>query len=321
MRLVSAVCVALSVWFVTPAAAQKWPEQPVKIVVPYPPGGNVDGAARIIAEALQSSFGRPFVIENKAGAGGLIGADSVARAEGDGYTLLLGANGPILFAPEMASRRAYEWRRDFAPITMVSLTPLVLQVHPSVAARSMKEFVELVRREPGKLAMASPGAGTTNHLLSELVQSKMGLSWLTVQYKGNAPATTDLIAGHVDFNFDQVSVALPYIKDGRTRALGVTGSQRTAWLPDLPTFSEAGYPEIVGATFTGLMAPAKTPPEVVARLNAEMRKILSDPQIKSRFAALGADAVPMSTDEFRQYLEKEDATWLPLIRKLGIKAD
>jgi tripartite-type tricarboxylate transporter receptor subunit TctC len=321
MRLVSAVCIALTVWLVTPAAAQKWPEQPVKIVVPYPPGGNVEGAARIIAEALQSSFGRPFVIENKAGAGGLIGADSVARAEGDGYTLLLGANGPILFAPEMASRRAYEWRRDFTPITMVSLTPLVLQVHPSVAARSMKEFVELVRRQPGKLTMASPGAGTTNHLLSELVQSKMGLSWVTVQYKGNAPATTDLIAGHVEFNFDQVSVALPYIKDGRTRALGVTGSQRTSWLPDLPTFEEAGYPDIVGATFTGLMAPAKTPPEIVARLNAEMRKILSDPQIKSRFVTLGAEAVPMSTDEFRQYLEKEDATWLPLIRKLGIKTE
>lgn len=321
MTRVFTICLVLAAWFVTPAAAQKWPEQPVKIVVPYPPGGNIDGAARIIAEPLQASFGRPFVVENKAGAGGLIGADAVAKAEPDGYTLLLGANGPILFAPEMASRRAYEWRRDFAPITMVSLTPLVLQVHPSVAARSVKEFIELVRREPGKLTMSSPGPGTTNHLLSELVQSKLGLSWVTVQYKGNAPATTDLIAGHVNFNFDQVSVALPYIKDGRTRALGVTGSQRTSWLPDLPTFDEQGFPDIVGATFTGLMAPAKTPPEIVARLNAELRKILTDPLVKSRFTALGADAVPMSIDEFRQYLEKEDATWLPLIRKMGIKVD
>ena len=305
----------------TAARADNYPSRPIRIVVPTQAGAAQDILARLLQPHLEKSLGQPIIVENRSGASTMIGTDAVAKAAPDGYTLLLGANGPILFAPEMASRRAYEWRRDFAPITMVSLTPLVLQVHPSVAARSTKEFIELVRREPGKLTMSSPGPGTTNHLLSELVQSKLGLNWVTVQYKGNAPATTDLIAGHVNFNFDQVSVALPYIKDGRTRALGVTGSQRTAWLPDLPTFEEQGFPDIVGATFTGLMAPAKTPPEIVARLNAEMRRILSDPQIKSRFTALGADAVPMSADEFRRYLEKEDATWLPLIRQIGIKVE
>ncbi|KAB2920082.1 MAG: tripartite tricarboxylate transporter substrate binding protein [Hyphomicrobiaceae bacterium] len=320
MKYLLALLGVLGLALSAPAQAQKWPERTVKLVVPYPAGGNVDGAARIIADRLQAAFGQPFVVENKAGAGGLVGSESVAKSEPDGYTLLLGANGPILFAPEMASRRAYEWRRDFVPITMVSLTPIVLQVNPSVAAKSVKELFELARREPGKLTMSSPGPGTTNHLLSEKIQGAMGLSWVTVQYKGNAPATSDLIAGHVNFNFDQVSVALPYIKDGKTRALAITGDKRAVWLPDVPTFKEAGFPEIDGATFTGLMAPAKTPPEIVARLNAELGKILSDPAVKSKFEALGAEARPMSAEAFRQYLEKEDATWIPLIRKTNIKA-
>jgi tripartite-type tricarboxylate transporter receptor subunit TctC len=147
------------------------------------------------------------------------------------------------------------------------------------------------------------------------------VSWVTVQYRGNAPATTDLIAGHVNFNFDQVTVALPYIRDGRTRALGVTGAKRTAWLPDLPTFEEQGFPEIVGSTFTGLMAPAKTPAAIVARLNAELGKILGDPQVKAKFEAIGAEAVPMSAEAFTKYLETEDATWIPVIRKANIKAE
>ncbi len=316
--LLSAAC-ALGLFLAGPAGAQTWPDRPVRLVVPYPPGGNVDGAARIIAEHLQTAFGQPFVVDNKAGAGGLIGAESVARAAPDGYTLLVGANGPILFAPEMSGRPAYEWRRDFAPITMISLTPIILQVNPGVAARSVGEFFDLVRQQPGKLTMASPGIGTTNHLLSELIQDRMGLSWLTVQYKGNAPATADLIAGQVQFNFDQLSVALPFVKAGKTRALAVTGERRTAWLPDLPTFREQGHPEIDGATFTALMAPARTPADVVARLNAAMGKILTNPEVVAKFHVLGAEAAPTSPDALARYLEREDATWIPLIRKANIK--
>jgi tripartite-type tricarboxylate transporter receptor subunit TctC len=319
MTRVLALCAVLAA-LAGPATAQTWPDRPVKLVVPYPPGGNVDGAARIIADQLQAALGQPFVVENRAGAGGLVGAESVAKAPPDGYTLLLGANGPILFAPEIAGRRAYEWRRDFAPITMVSLTPVVLQVHPSVSAQNLKDFFEQVRREPGKLTMASPGAGTTNHLMSEFVQDKFGLKWVTVHYRGNAPATTDLIAGHVQFNFDQVSVALPYIKDGKTRALAVTGEKRATGLPDVPTFRELGFPEIVGETFTGLMAPAGTPKEIIARLNAALAKILADPQVIARYQALGADTRPMSAEAFTRYLETEDSIWIPVIRKANIKA-
>lgn len=317
--LACAATAALGLLAPNAAEAQKWPDKTVKIVVPYPAGGNVDGAARIIADKLQAALGQNVVIENKAGAGGLVGSEAVAKAEPDGSTLLLGANGPILFAPEMASRRAYEWRRDFSPISMVSLTPIVLQVHRDVKAATMKELFDLARAQPGGLTMSSPGPGTTNHLLSELLQEKLGLKWVTVQYKGNAPATNDLVAGHVQFNFDQTSVALPFIEAGQTRAIAVAGSKRVQWLPNVPSFTEAGFDGYDGSTFTALMAPAKTPKEIIDRLNAELRIILADADIKKRFAALGADTVPMSPAELTAHLEKEEATWLPLIRKLNIK--
>ena len=311
--LVAALCV--------PAAAQNWPERAVRLVVPYPPGGNVDGAARIIANKLQEKLGQPFVIENKAGAGGLIAGEMVAKSPPDGYTLFVGANGPILFAPEISGRRSYEWSKDFAPIGTISLTPAVFQVHPSVPVKTLAEFFDLARREGGKLNMASPGAGTLNHLLSEQVQQTVGVSWTTVHYKGNAPATNDLIAGHVQFNFDQISVALPFIKDGRTRALAVTGTKRAHWIPDVPTFAELGYKDITGETFTALMAPASTPPAIIAKLNAALTGILRDPDVVQKFDLVGARAVAMSPEETRKYLASEDATWMPIVRKANIKAE
>jgi tripartite-type tricarboxylate transporter receptor subunit TctC len=311
---------ALALAAATAAAQGNWPERTIRLVVPYPPGGNVDGAARIIADRLQQLLGQPVVIENKPGAGGLVAGELVTKSAPDGYTLLLGANGPILFAPELAGRRAYEWRKDLVPISTISITPIVLQVHPSVPARTLREFFELVRTQPGKLNMASPGVGTSNHLMSELMQSRLGLSWMTVQYKGNAPATSDLIAGHVQFNLDQMSVALPFIKDGKTRGLAVTGDQRLKSLSDVPTFREAGHPEIDGVTFTALMAPAGTPEQVVDKLHATLTSVLTEAGVAARFEALGAQARPMTRQAFTAYLEKEDATWIPIIRKGNIRA-
>jgi len=307
--------------FAQTSSTQTWPERTVRLVVPYPPGGNVDGAARIVANKLQEKLGQPVVIENKAGAGGLIGGEFVAKATPDGYTLFVGANGPILFAPVISGKNSYEWRKDFVPITTISMTPLVLQVHPSVAAKTLNEFFDLAKREGAKLTMASPGAGTTNHLLSELIQPLAGVTWTTVHYRGNAPATTDLIAGHVSFNFDQISVALPFIKDGKVRALAVTGTQRAKWIPDVPTFAELGLKEVTGQTFTALLAPAGTPAPVIAKLSDAMSAILRDAEVVDKFNALGAEAVPMTTDDVRKYLEAEDATWMPLVRKLNIKAE
>lgn len=324
MKRILAVALAGVTLAITPMAAalaQEWPTRPVRLVVPYPPGGNVDVAARILAERLQQELRQPFVVENRAGAGGLIGAESVAKSDPDGYTVLIGANGPILFAPETAVRRAYEWRRDFIPVTAVTLTPLVLQVRPNLGAANFEAFVDLARRPNEPLKMASPGAGTTNHLISEVMQSKLGVTWTTVQYRGNAPATSDVIAGHMDFNLDQLSVAMPFLRDGRTRALAITGSQRNPDLPDVPTFVELGHPEFNGQTFTGLMLPARTPEAIVDKLHAATVKVLAEPAVRERLRTMGAMAAPMSRAEFTQYLEKEDTTWLPIIKRLEIRSN
>jgi len=321
MRVLTAAVAALAAMLAGAAAAEQWPARNVRLIVPYPAGGNVDTAARIVADKLQERLGQPFIVENKAGAGGLIAGEAFAKSPNDGYTLFVGANGPVLFAPEITKRDAYNWKRDFVPITTISMTPLVLEVHPSVKAQSVKEFFDLVRSEPGKLTMASPGAGTTNHLLSELAQSSLGLQWLTVHYRGNAPATNDLIGGQGSFAFDQISVALQYFKSGMLRPLAVTSAQRTSWLPDVPTFKELGYPDFDAQTFTGLFAPAGTAAPIVAKLQETMTAVLKDPSVVEKFNKIGAEAVAMTPVEFTAYLSREDAKWIPVVRKANIKAD
>ena len=320
LAAVSASLIA-SFLVVQPAASQRWPERTVKIVVPFPPGGNVDSAARIVADKLPEALGQPVIVEHRPGAGGLVGAEMVARAEPDGYTLLVASNGPVLFAPEMASRRAYQWRTDLSAITTISLTPLVLQIHPSVAARSLAEFFDLARRQPDTLRMPTPGLGSSNHLLSELIQSRLGLKWITVHYRGNAPATTDLIGGHVQFNIDQVSVALPFIEDRKTIGLAATGTRRSIWLPQVPTFTELGHPEFDSQTFTAMLAPAKTSAEVINRLNAELAKILGDAETRAKLNKIGAEPAYASVADTVAFLDKEDKTWIPLIRKLNIRSE
>jgi len=304
-----------------PAIAQDtWPAKPIRIVVPYPPGGNVDGAARIIAQDLQKALGQPIVVENKAGAGGLIAGESVAKAEPDGYTLFLAANGPLLFSPTIFNRPVYHWQKNFVPISTVSLTPLLIQVHPSVNAKTVPELLALAKTNPKAVTMASPGAGTTNHLLSEMLQKATGVQWTTVHYKGNAPATNDLLGGQVQFNFDQVSVAQAFIKDGRTRALAVVAPKRVPWLPNVPTLEEQGIKGVEGQTFTGLLAPAGTPPAVISKLNAALKTVLETKAIQDRFFQAGAEATWMSTQQFSTYLQKEEDTWIPIIKAANITA-
>lgn len=319
MRFLSLVWLAVGSLFINPAAATQWPTKTVHLIVPYPPGGNVDSAARIIANKLQQALGQPFIVENRAGAGGLVAGEYFKKAQPDGYTFFVGANGPILFAPIIAKRNAYDWRKDFVPITTISMTPLVLEVNPQVPTKTLKEFLDLARREPGKLTMASPGAGTTNHLLSELMQSTLGLKWLTVHYRGNAPATNDVIGGQVQFQFDQISVSLPFIASGKVRALAVTSPQRTTWLPDVPTFAELGYKDFDAQTFTGLFAPAGTPAAVLDKVHEAMATILSDRPVVEKFNKIGAKATVMTSANFKRYLEHEDAKWVPIIRRIDIK--
>lgn len=317
----AAALAAFATLAAAPAGAQEWPTKPVRILVPYPPGGNVDGAARIVATELQKMLPQPIVVENRAGAGGLIAGEAVAKAEPDGHTLFIAANGPLLFSPTIYGRPVYHWQKNFVPISMVSLTPLLLQVHPSVPAKTVPELVALAKARPGTLTMASPGAGTTNHLLSEQLQKVTGAAWITAHYKGNAPATNDLLGGQVQFNLDQVSVAHAFVKDGRTRALAVFAPKRVPWLPDVPTLEEQGIKGVDGQTFTGLLAPAGTPPAVVNRLSEALRTVLANPAVTARFFQSGAEARWMSPQDFSAYLAKEETTWLPIIRAANIKAD
>lgn len=320
MRILSGALVLAALWCGT-AWAQAWPTKPVRLVVPYPPGGNVDVAARVVAEELQKVLGQPMVVDNRAGAGGLIAGEFVAKSEPDGHTLFVTANGPLLFSPTIFNRPVYHWKKDFQPVSTLTLTPLVLQVHPSVPARTVGELLELIRRKPDAMTMASPGAGTTNHLLSEQMQAVTGVKWTTVHYKGNAPATTDLLGGQVQFSFDQVSVAQRYVKEGRLRALAVVSPKRIAWLPDVPTLQEQGVQGIDGQTFTGILAPAGTPAPIVQRLSEALRKVLQDPAVVQKFYAGGSEARAMSPVEFAAYLSREEATWIPIIKAAGIKAD
>jgi len=303
------------------ATAQAWPAKPVRIVVPFPPGGNVDTTARIVATALQRDLGQTVIVENKPGAGGLIAGDLVAKAEPDGYTLFMAANGPLLYAPTIFNRPLYQWNRSFAPVGMVSLTPLLIHVHPSLPARTVPELIALAKARPDGLTMASPGAGTTNHLLSEMLQRRAGVRWLTVHYRGNAPALTDLLGGQVQFSVDQVSVAQGAVKDGRTRALGVIAPRRVPWLPDVPTLAEQGVEGVDGQTFTGLLAPAGTPPAVVERLSAALKVALADKEVMQRIDHAGAEPRWTSSLAFAEYLAKEESIWLPIIKAAGIKAE
>ncbi len=314
-----ATCAALAV---LPAAAQgSWPDKPVKLVLPYPPGGNVDGAARIISEQLQSIFKQPFLVENRPGAGGMIAGEYVAKSTPDGYTFFMGANGPILFSPTIFKRNAYDWKKDFAPVSSVSFTPLVLQVNAGTPYKTMGEFIAAAKKSGNALTMASPGAGTTNHLVSEYLQKESGARWLTVHYKGNAPATTDLLGGQVQFNFDQLSVAQPFIQQGRTRALAVTSARRVPLLPDVPTLQEAGFKGFEAETFTGILAPTGTPPDILARFSEALQKILADKAVQARFETLGAEARGSTPKQFTQFLTKEDARWMPIIKQANISAE
>jgi len=315
-RLLLCLAVALAALLHLSAAAlaQSWPTRAVRLVVPYPPGGNADVVGRIAARALQAELGQPFVIENKAGAGGLIGAEAVVKAEPDGYTFLLSANGPVLYAPELAPRKPYDWKRDLTPVGTISLTSLALVVHPAIPARTLPEFIDLARREGEKLTFGVGGAGTSNHLFGELIQSQLNLKWTTAQYKGTAPAMNDLIGGHVQFSIDQISASLSLIKDGRVRALAVSGSKRVPWLPDVPTFVEQGYRNLEGYTFAALFAPTGTPATIVEKLAAALKNAMQDPQVKEQITRLGAEPEAMSPQELRAYLEKEETVWLPVVR-------
>ncbi|MBO0903762.1 Bug family tripartite tricarboxylate transporter substrate binding protein [Jiella sonneratiae] len=304
--------------FAAPALAQAFPEKPVTLVVPYPPGGNVDSAARLIAPRMEEKLGQPIVVENRAGAAGMIAAEYVKNSDPDGYTLFMAANGPLLFAPMTMNRpKAYDWKTDFAPISSVSITPMALTVRSDLGIKTLPELVE--RADSDGLLMASPGAGTTNHLAAEKLMAETGKKWRIVHYKGNAPALASLAGGETAFAFDQMSVILPQIKEGTVTPLAVTSKERVKALPDVPTLAETGVVDFQAVTFTGLLAPAGTPKDVVAKLVDAVDYALSDEEVQKRFADLGSDTQAMSPSEFGDFLAEMDKTWRPVVAEVNAK--
>ena len=305
----------------TTAFAQGYPEKPLRLVVPYPPGGNIDITARAISPGLAELLGQSVVVDNRSGAGGTIGADHVAKGPADGYTILVGSSGTLTVAPSLYTKNPYHPVRDFAPISFVSTVPLVLVVHPSVPAKSVKELIAIAKPKANRLTMASAGTGTTNHLTGEMFQAMTGVKFVHVPYKGSGPALVDLMGGQVDLHFDQLSSSAPYIEAKRLRALAVTTEKRAPIYPDIPTLAEAGVPGFEASTFTGLVVPAKTPRDVIARLHAATVKVLARPAVKERFASFGADAFSSTPDQLGVFIQKDFAKWTKVVKDANVRVD
>jgi tripartite-type tricarboxylate transporter receptor subunit TctC len=307
----------------TSPAWAEFPDRPIRIMAPYAPGGNIDVTSRIIADKLREVLGVTVLVENKAGASGMIGSDVIARSAPDGYSLLVSANS-MVDIPAIYGNAPYDWRTAFQPISHIQSVPGVILVTPSSPIKSFAEFIKTGIDKPNALTIADSGVGTTNHIIEVLLSAGSGAQYTLVHYKGSGQASIDVLAGQVPAQIDQVNSALPHIKAGKLRALAVTADKRLAELPDVPTVKELGIKGLENftyATYTGLFGPAKMPPEVLKKLNAAMVKVMTDPAIVKKFADLTAEAKPSTPEELAAMLDKEDKTVVPLIKKLGIKVE
>jgi tripartite-type tricarboxylate transporter receptor subunit TctC len=300
-------------------AAEQFPTRPIRVVVPYAPGGNVDISARYIAPPLAEVLGQTVVVDNRPGAGGNLGASLVAKSTPDGYTLLVGSSGPLSVNPVIFKNLPYDSLKDFAPISTVQAVPLVLLASPKSGFNSVADVVAAAKARPGKVTMASAGAGTTNHFAIELFAQMAGVKVLHVPYKGSGPALSELLGGQVETMVDQLAASIGHIKDGRLKVLAVTTTQRSAVLPNVPTLDELGYKGFQASTLLGLLAPAGTPKPVVAKLNTAVRKVMDNNVVAERFRNLGASPGASSPEEFSIRIRDELAQWRALAKKLDLK--
>jgi tripartite-type tricarboxylate transporter receptor subunit TctC len=303
------------------SAAQNYPERVVRIVNPYPPGGSVDVMARILAQKLSDNLGQQFIVENRAGGGGNTGSDFVAKAEPDGYTLLFTAPGPLTVNQTLYSKLSFDPAKDFAPIALFATAPIVLIVNPAVPANDVRQLIALAKKEPGKINFASAGNGTTNHLSGELFKSMAQIDIVHVPYRGAGPAMNDLVGGHVQMFFDLMPVVLPQIAAGKVRALANAGARRPAALPNVPTVAEQGLAGFDASSWYGLVAPAKTPEPVLAKLRDEVAKALKAPDMVARIQELGSEPGTAFGKDFGTFMAAETGKWAEVIRASGAKAD
>ena len=317
-RLVIAFLLAL---FAGAAAAQgNYPAKPIRLIVGYTPGGATDIVARLLATKLQEALGQTVIVENKPGAGSNIASELVAKSAPDGYTLLVGS---IANATNMVVYKnlGYDTLRDFAPVTQLMSAPSVLAVHPSFPAKNLQELIALAKRDPGKYTFASSGSGGPPHLAGEMLKLRAGIDLIHVPYKGAAPALSDLLGGQVQMAFQTALSAVPHLQSGQLRAVAVAANKRLAQLPNVPTMAEAGLPDFEVSSWNGLFAPAKTPPEIVARLHAEAVKALTAPDLREKLNAQGAEAVGSTPEEFRAYIRAEIEKWGKVVRASGARVD
>jgi tripartite-type tricarboxylate transporter receptor subunit TctC len=302
------------------ASAQAYPNKPVKLVVPYPPGGPTDIVARVVAQQLSEQTGQQFIVENKAGAGGNLGAEAVARAPADGYTLLVGTTAHAINM-SIFKNLNYDVQRDFAPVSLLTQGPLVLVANPAFPAKTVAEVIAQAKAQPGVLNYASSGNGQSTHLSAELFNMMAGVKLNHVPYKGSAPALTDVIAGQVPLMFDTMLSSMPFVKAGKLRAIAVTSPQRSAAAPDVPTIAESGLPGYEVFAWNGLLAPTGTPPAIITKLGEEMKKALELPAVKDRFAAQGFAATYTTPEATAQFVKAEVDKWTRAVKASGAKVE
>ena len=302
-------------------AQAQYPVKPVRLIVPYPPGGGNDTLARIFGQKLTEALGQQIVVENRPGAGTIIGTASVARAAPDGYTLLLSSIATHAFSPFLYAKPGYDPIKDFAPVTLLVIAPTVLVVNPALPVGSLKELIALAKRRPGQLEFASAGTGSSAHMLGETFKSLARIDIVQVPYKGGAPAIIGTISGEAQMMADPAASVLPHVKSGRLRALAVARASRLPDLPAVPTFAEAGMPEYTASAWYSVHAPAKTPNDIVARLNKELVRIVNLPDIRDKLKDLGSDGVGNSPEAFGQFVLVEHAKYGKLIKEMGVKPE
>ncbi|HZO47736.1 MAG TPA: tripartite tricarboxylate transporter substrate binding protein [Xanthobacteraceae bacterium] len=304
----------------TPTPAQTYPVKPVRIIVPFAPGG-VDVTARLIADRLTAALGQPFIVENRPGAGGAVGAKMVTSSEPDGYTLMFSTPGPVVVSPLINRNAGYDTLKNLAPVAIVSQSPLLLLVHPSVPVKTVKELVAYAKANPGKVHYPSPGFGTQPHLVGEMFKSMTGLDIVHVPYRGSAPAITDLLAGQMQIYFDNFANVLQHVDSGKLRAIAVTGDARSPQLPDVATMRESGFGEIEATYWNGLFAPAGTPLALVERLNAAVNQALAVPEVHAALKKLGSDPKTGTSQEYAAFIAQEVQRWGKVVRDANIKVD
>jgi tripartite-type tricarboxylate transporter receptor subunit TctC len=303
------------------AVGQAYPAKPVRVVIPYPPGSTPDIVGRTLSGKLQESLGQPFIVENRTGAGGNIGAEAVAKSPADGYTLLIGVNGPAAINKFLYKTLAYDSDRDLLPVSLLATSPQMLVVTPAVRASSFREFVEHARANPGRLSYGSVGSGSASHLTMELLKSDAKLFIVHIPYRGFPPAVTDMLAGNIDTMFAIIPAVLPQVRAGKMKALAVTGLKRSALAPEVPSVGELGYPQLESLAWIGLLAPAGTPQDIVGKLNAEAVRSMRTSEVRESLGKQGFEVVASSAGEFAGWIRTEQSKWSRVIKASGATAD